>query len=357
MSIEYYPLKITQKKKEAKDTFSFYLSACDEHKHLFYFQPAQFLTFRFDIEDKRFFRSYSIASSSLDEDAMRITLKKVEGGVVSNYMIDHLNEGDTILSQSPTGNFYRLPDHLDTNEYILFGAGVGVTPLYSILRTVLGSSEQDKVLLIYSCRNNDEIIYKEELEQLLGKYKDRFKMELISSQEQGRLDEEKLNTIFSKRNSSLEQSLFYLCGPKEYMKFIRNFLENKKVASKLIRTEDFQVVPIRGPKPDEDSVLFEAQPFQEGEPQKLKAHIYEEEVEIPLDKETSLLEQLLEAGHNPPFSCTSGSCLTCMAKLKEGKVFQINEGILDEENIKALELLTCQCYPLSEKVVISYDDL
>ena len=355
MAIEYYPLKIVKKEKEAPDSFSFYLSASQKDKNLFYFQPAQFLTLQLEIKGKVFFRSYSIASSPLVEGPLRVTLKRVNNGVVSNYMINHVQEGDTILSQSPAGSFYKLPNHLDENQYVFFGAGVGITPLHSIIKTILESTSKDKILLVYSCKNQNEVIYKKELQMLPQKYKERFKIKWILSQEEGRLDENKLDNILF--DSDFTKHSFYLCGPVDYMNMIKVHLKNKNIPSRSIHTEDFKVVPIRGPKPDENSVFFETGAFQEGEPETLKACIYDEEIEIPLDRETSLLEQLLEAGHNPPFSCTSGSCLTCLAKLKEGKVFQIDEGILDTENIKALELLTCQCYPLSKKVVINYDDL
>ena len=355
MAIEYYSLKVVKKIKEAKDSFSFYFSMPEEQQSLFYFQPAQFLTFQLEIEGKKVFRSYSIASSPLDGFPLRVTLKKIDNGIVSNYMIDHLQEGDTLLSQSPAGSFYKLPEHLKQNQYILFGAGVGITPLYSILQAILESSTQDKILLIYSCRNEEEIIYDQELKKWLEEYKERFEMKIILSHKEGRLDDIKLQQIFSQK--SFKEALFYLCGPKDYMDMIKLFLANQKIPSRSVHTEDFKIIPVRGPKPDENSVFFQAKVFEEGEPEKLTATIYNEEVEIPLNRELSLLEQLLGEGHNPPFSCTSGSCLTCMAKLKQGKVFQLDEGILDEENIKSLELLTCQCYPLSKKVVIDYDDL
>ena len=104
-------------------------------------------------------------------------------------------------------------------------------------------------------------------------------------------------------------------------------------------------------------MIFTAGNFEEGEPEELKAVVEGEEVSIPLNREKSLLEQLLDRGHNVPFSCASGTCMTCLAKLKQGKTFQPEEGILDEENIQDREILTCQSYPLSRKVVIDYEDL
>ena len=207
-----------------------------------------------------------------------------------------------------------------------------------------------RVHLIYSSRNEELIIYKKELKALKKQYGDRLQLQHILSQKEGRLDPSKISRELDE--PLLKKSLFYLCGPKDYMDMIQDFLKDKGVAKTNIHTEDFKVVPILGPKPDENSVFFTADTFEEGEPANLEAVFDGEKAAIPLNRETSLLEQLLDQGYSPPFSCTSGSCMTCMARLKEGKVFQLDEGILNEENIKALEILTCQAYPLSQKVVL-----
>ena len=354
MSVEYYPLKIVKKVRETEKAFSFYLSP-EKESNQFYYKPAQFLTFKFDIQGKAYVRSYSLASSSLLGEAMRTTVARVSGGVVSNYMIDQIHEGDVVLSQTPLGEFFSLPEDLKPREYVLFGAGIGITPLFSILKTVLHISPGDRVHLIYSSHDEDHIIYRKELEELKKQYSSRLLLYHVLSQKEGRLGkpwlEEKLE------ESLLKRALFYLCGPKGYMDMIQGFLESRGVSQKNIHKEDFKVVPVLGPKPDENSVFFTSEICEEGEPEELEAVFDGEKAVIPLNRQTSLLEQLLDKGHSPPFSCTSGSCMTCMARLKEGKVFQLEEGILDEENIKALEILTCQAYPLSRKVILDYDDI
>ncbi|MCY4512437.1 MAG: ferredoxin--NADP reductase [Bdellovibrionales bacterium] len=355
MSVDYYPLKVSRKVREAEDSFSFYFSVPKEHEGLFQYRPAQFLTFQFEIEGQKLVRSYSVASSPFLNEPLRTTVKRVSGGVVSNYMIDHIKEGDTVLSQIPLGEFYKPPKSLKPGHYILFAAGIGITPLFSIIKTVLDSSDLDKITLIYSNRTPESIIYKKELKEWQDKHKDRFFIHPVFSKTEGRLDKPKLTQLLTRE--TLKDSLFYLCGPKDYMNMVSEFLTENQVQKDQISTEDFKVVPIRGPKPDENSVFFTASVFEEGEPEELKALIDGEEVTIPLNREKSLLEQLLDKGYDAPFSCTSGTCMTCMAKLKEGKTFQLEEGILDEENIQNLEILTCQSYPLSRKVIIDYEDL
>ena len=355
MSLEYYPLKVTKKVFETKTSCSFYFSVPEEHKALFTCQTAQFLTFRFTIEGKEYVRSYSLSSSPFINEELRTTVGHVEGGKVSNYMLSEIKEGDTVYSQKPLGEFFRPPQTLKPQNYVLFGAGIGITPLFSIIKTVLEINLAKSVILVFSIRKPEDFIYQKELEELEKKYKDRFKIKLILSSREGRLNSEKLSSILTPLD--LTQSLFYLCGPKPYMEMIAQGLLTAGINSECIKTEDFKVIPIRGPKPDKNSVFFTAESFEEGEPENLKAILEGEELEIPLNREKSLLEQLIDQGHNPPFSCTSGSCMTCMAKLKEGKVFQLEEGVLDEDNINNLEILTCQCYPLSKNVSIDYDNL
>ena len=355
MPIPYYPLKVIKKKFETEKTCSFYLSAPEEHKALFSYKTAQFLTFRFQINGKEYVRSYSIASSPFLEESLRTTVGQVKDGIVSNHLLSHIKEGDKIESQKPMGEFFQLPKSLNPKNYVLFAGGIGITPLFSILKTVLSINLANKTYLFFSISNKHDFIYKQELELLKEKFKEKLIIKTILSQEEGRLNNTKLQQILKTLN--LKESLFYLCGPKDYMTMIQEHLLKSKVKKESINTEDFKVAPQRGPKPDENSVFFNADQSIESEPTVLKATLDGESLQIPLNREKSLLEQLIDKGYNPPFSCNSGSCMTCMAKLKKGKVFQLDEGILDEENIKKLEILSCQCYPLSSTVCIDYDNL
>ena len=355
MAISYYPLTVIKKEFETEKTCSFYLKAPKEYQNFFSYKTAQFLTFRFLIEGKEYVRSYSIASSPFLQETLRTTVGRVKDGVVSNHLLSKIKEGDTIESQAPLGEFFQLPKKLNPKDYVLFAGGIGITPLFSILKTVLSTHLAHKVYLIFSISNTDHFIYKKELKLLTEKFKDQLKIKLVLSQKEGRLDNKKLLKILDSLN--LKESFFYLCGPKDYMKMIQEHLLNREIKKESIHTEDFKVIPQRGPKPDENSIFFNANQAVEGEPKVLKTVLAGENLKIPLNREKSLLEQLIDQGYNPPFSCTSGSCMTCMAKLKEGKVFQLEEGILDQENIENLEILTCQCYPLSKTVSIDYDNL
>ena len=254
MSVQYYPLKIIKKEFETEKTCSFYLSVPEQYKSLFAYKTAQFLTFRCHIEGKEYVRSYSIASSPFLEEPLRTTVGRVKNGIVSNYLLSHLKEGDQIESQAPLGEFFQLPKSLEPKNYILFSAGIGITPLFSILKTTLSAHLANKVYLIFSMSNIKHFIYKKELELLKEKFKEKLIIKAISSQEEGRLDKRKLKEILETLN--LKESLFYLCGPKDYMKMIQEHLLNSKIEKAHIHTEDFNVVPQRGPKPDENSIFL-----------------------------------------------------------------------------------------------------
>ena len=353
--VSYYPLKVIKKELETKKVCSLYLEIPKAYQSLFLYKTAQFLTFRFIIEGKEYIRSYSIASSPFRPEGLRVSVGRVKKGVVSNYILDQIQTGDTVESQVPLGEFFKTPKSLSLKDYILFSAGIGITPLFSIIKSLLETQSARCLHLIFSIRQEEDFIYKKELMELQNQFKTKFFIQTIISQKEGRLDDKKLSRLLKAWDKS--SSVFYLCGPRDYMNKISQFLLQSEVLKENIHTEDFNVVPIRGPQPDENSIFVNADQSEESEPKHLKTVLSGESIEINLNREKSLLEQLIDRGYNPPFSCTSGSCMTCMAKLIKGKVFQLEEGVLDEENIKNKEILTCQCYPLSETIHIDYDHL
>ena len=351
--VDYYPLKVIKKEWETKNSCSFYFEVDKNFRDLFEYKTAQFLSFRFKIKGKEYVRSYSLSSSPFREETLRTTVGRVGDGVVSNYMLDQIKEGDTIQSQVPLGEFFKLPSSFSAKPFVLFAAGIGITPIFSILKTLLETGMGSKIKLLFSIRKEEEFIYEKEIRDLEKKHSN-FSLNLIVSKKEGRLDKERIKKEMEEISKKEAQA--YLCGPKEYMKMIRECLLDLSFKKEQIHKEDFKVIPITYPTPDDQSVFFEKE-AEEGEPKNLKARFDSEDVKIPLNREKALLEQLIDQGHQPPFSCLSGNCMTCMAKLKKGKVFMLEEGILDEENIKNLEILTCISYPLSPEVEIDYEDL
>ena len=409
MAILTYPLKIKQIKQEARDSANFLFEVPCEHKDLFFYTPAQFLTFEFQVKGQSFLRSYSISSCPLLNEPLQTTVKRVKGGVISNYMIDHLKEGDIVLSRKPAGRFFKAPSDLKPKHYFLFAGGSGITPLFSVLKTVLLSDKENKVTLFYANRDEDSTIYLQELKHWLGRYPKRLNITWILSQPKknqtasstvsvgqaksslldsqnmayikGRLQTNHLEQCFASVHVQNKNHLYYLCGPLGFMATVQNFLIANQVEKKQIRKESFfstsqkegaivaqtqeksqkdnPPAPSIKPKPEGDEEpelrLKGPEESEKAPPETIKACLNEEKITISAEEDIPILEQLLSAGHSPPFSCLSGSCMSCLAVLKKGQIIQEEQGILEEENIKNHEILTCQAKPVSRIVEVDYD--
>ena len=408
-ALRLYPIKIKQRIQETKDSVSFVFEVSQEQKELFYYTPAQFLTFEFQIKQEKILRSYSLSSCPLLNEDLKTTVKRVTEGVISNYMIDHLKEGDTVLSRKPAGRFFKPPANLKPKHYFLFAGGSGITPLFSIIKTVLLSDSHNKVSLFYANRDESSIIYYKELQDWGSRYKERFNVIHILSQSRnpgydiyGRLRENHLEKYFSNMEIINSNYLYYLCGPLGFMRTVQVFLTHKQVRKTNIRKEsffstsqiqsasqadqtakkltedsskkrklEFEKPPSEGKDTSKKKDCFadssKAQPevlllgkdgeSEKADPQKIKAIINEEVIEVSAQADIPILEQLLSAGHSPPFSCLSGSCMSCLAVLKKGRIYQEERGVLEDENLENHEILTCQAKPESHLVEVDYDSV
>ena len=377
-----YPIKLRKKIQETFDSVSLIFDIPAEHKQNFLYSPAQFLTLQFYINEKKYLRSYSLSSCPLLDEPLQTTVKRVEGGVASNYMIDHLKEGDTLLSRKPAGRFFKPPKNLKAKHYYLFAAGSGITPVFSIIKTVLSCDKNNQVTLFYANRNENSIIYKEELKRW-SEQCPSFKIIHILSQAQqpnscdiqGRLNEEALKKYL---NLQKNNELFYLCGPEGFMQTVENFLMKHSITKTQIYKESFYSSfqkkdnpqkSVETKKPNSpcssDFSSIEEQSLtvctngnlNKQDPNFIEALINGEKIKITAQPDIPVLEQLLSAGYSPPFSCLSGNCMSCLAVLKKGRITQEERGILEDENIMNKEILTCQAKPESTSVEIDYDNI
>ena len=390
-----YPLKIKKKIQETKDSVSFIFEVPKEHQTTFHYTPAQFLTFEFHINEKKILRSYSLSSCPLLNEELKTTVKRVKGGLISNYMADLLKEGDTVLSRKPAGRFFKPPKDLKSKKYFLFAGGSGITPLFSIMKTVLLSDPKNKINLFYANRDESSIIYYKELQSWFEKYKKQLNIINILSQPKtneydisGRLKTKHLDKYFLNIPLTQPDHLYYLCGPVGFMDTIEHFLKEKQVHQQNISKESFlsssqkkqtskettldQVTTHKKntnqnscqttmnsqiPSQPEVSLIGKEGEGQKAPPKIIKALINKEEITISAQPDIPILEQLLSSGYSPPFSCLSGSCMSCLATLKKGKITQEERGVLEDENLLNYEILTCQAKPESHLVEVDYDNL
>ena len=369
MARKTYPLKVIQKIQECDSACTLILSPAKEDQNIFSsYRTAQFLSFHLNIQGKKLIRSYSLSSSPLLDEKLTTTVKQVEKGLASSYLVNHLKEGDTLFSSRPQGKFFKPPADLKPRHYIMVAGGSGITPLFSIIKTVLSCDEENEVTLIYCNRKESSIIYKKALQKWEKEHSSKLRVIYLLSQPQthfeetpfkkkGRLDTDLLKKILLPLSHSKNKEV-YLCGPHELMKMSEQVFREEGVDSSHIHKESFgSAVKKKSPQAPSNALIISAEDTgsSSSDPASIKARLEGEDIEISAESENSILDQLISAGHCPPFSCMEGNCMTCMAVLKKGKVYQNEPGILDEENISAKEILTCQAKPLSSFVEVDYD--
>ncbi len=359
-------LKISKRIQETPDAVSLVLDIPPELKTLFRYQAGQFVSFFLTINGETIARSYSLSCSPLIDTEFKITVKKVQGGKGSTFLCEQVKEGETLLTTPPAGHFFK-PVMSDLH-YLLFAAGSGITPVYSIMKTVLESSPNNRVTLIYCNRNEEGIIYSQELDGWIKKYAGR--LEIVHTLTKpsaawkghtGRLNDTLTQQVIDQALTHKLPLDCYMCGPTDFMNSIKAVLEKNRVPKEKIHIEDFGIAIHKAAAkagPDvKEHWTFIGPDKEQAAPEKWVVQLNGETIEVAAVAGQNLVETLLQAGAQPPYSCLDGACMACMGKIQEGLVYQEDPGILTDDNIANCESLTCQAKPLSRIVKVSYDNL
>lgn len=314
------------------------------------YKPGQYLTLVVPIDGEPYYRSYSMCSTPKIDDYIAVTVKRVEGGKVSNYLNDHLKEGVQLEVIEPSGKFYVENSVKFQRHIVLIGGGSGITPLFSIARAVLFNEPKSKVSLIYANRNEESIIFLQRLAELKKKFPNRFHVTHILSQPEldttinhlrGRLDQSKLRNISQNFPSQIETH-FYLCGPGKLMEMAHSTLIAQGIQENHIFSEKFVVDPA------EATAIYEG----DGKIREVSLHFSGEIYQLSVPSGTTVLEAGLSQNIPLPYSCRNGICSTCMAQLVKGEVdMPVREALLDFE-IAAGKILLCQAHPKSDDISI-----
>ena len=358
------PLKVKDRIQETPESVTLVLEIPADLKSKYNYQAGQFVTFFLNVKGEQIARSYSLASSPVTDSDFRITVKKVTGGRGSNFLCDDVKSGDTLMTTPPAGTFFRPSLEPKGMHYFLFAAGSGITPVYSIMKTVLSASPLNHVTLIFGNRTEEAIIYKREIEEWAQKYPTRLDVVHVLSKpsfdwpgRRGRIDRTFLHELLAMPHSGPLTREYYLCGPIEFMHVVRNSLLEYGIKKDLVKEESFGVEAHK-PSPAVNEGWTFIGPATEVEvPEKIIAEINGETFEIAATEGKSILESLIEHGAQPPYSCMDGACMACLAKIQQGRVYQEDPGILSEDNIANHETLTCQAKPLSRIIKITYDNI
>ncbi|MFZ1321275.1 MAG: 2Fe-2S iron-sulfur cluster-binding protein [Ignavibacteria bacterium] len=360
MSIKLYDLKVAKKTFLNKEAVKIELEIPSSLKEIFEYKQGQFLSVQISIDGKDYRREYSLCSSPHSENTYEIASKNVKDGIVSNYFFNNLKEGDTILSYPPQGKFFTELNPRNKKNYVMIAGGSGITPVISIIKSVLYAEPESHVILYYGNNSEDVIMFKDELDELQNKYSDRFKLNhtvMESGAEwngmKGFINTADLDKILIDTDNKVQlEKEFFICGPGEMMELVKNHLIEKNYPKEKIHIEYFDA-PV-SPNPVALSEDTEEVNEENIKDRKIKVILNDSEHEVFVPEGSVILDAVIAQDLDPPFSCRSGICTTCRAKLYSGKVkMDEREGLSDSE-IDDGYILTCQSHPLTDDVKLEY---
>ena len=355
--LHFHPLRVARIVADTDEACIVSFAVPDELRQTFAFQPGQYLTLRQPVDGQDLRRSYSICASP-DDGELRVGVRKVPGGAFTGWLHDTLRGGDTIDVLPPQGRFVVPAGSGGPRHLLLVAGGSGITPMIAIARHVLAHEAATRITLVYANRTSGSTMFKEEIEDLKNRHLARFSLFALFSREPveaplnaGRLDVDKmaflLRTVIDARR--IEHA--FVCGPHGMNDAVQQALLAAGLATERIHIERFGVPPTEA-----DAHLHDARP---GDAPEARITIVRDGTTREVDFRAgtpSLLDAAAQAGLDVPYSCKSGVCATCRAKLIDGRVRMDRNFALDAADLAAGFILTCQAHPLTERVTVSFDE-
>lgn len=360
--LQFHSLKIAHVQPETDTAICATFSVPEALQDTFRFTQGQFLTLRSMIDGEDVRRSYSICSG-VNDGQMRVGIKRVRGGKFSNYANDQFKPGTEVDVMPPQGNFHTQLDPANKKNYMCIAAGSGITPILSIVRSILSVEPESNVTLIYGNRRTTSVMFKEDLGFVKNRYMDRFTwINIMDEEDQG---SDLLNGIIDNaKGSALHKgkliNIFktddvFICGPEAMMSEVSRGFRASGFDDSRIHYELFA-----NSSEDSEKLLEKSQHriATYGEEKSSKVTVKADGRGIKFDLAT-VGENILDAGiHNGldlPYACKAGVCSTCKAKLVKGEVdMDLTHG-LEQHEIEAGYILTCQAHPISEEVEVDFD--
>lgn len=347
--ITFHKLKIKNVRVDGQTAKLIEFEVPDLLKDVYRYKAGQHITLRGEIKNQEQRRSYSIYKPESSQ-SLCIGVRKVKDGVFSNWIFNNVEVGMEIDILPPTGNF----SYIQGDQHLFFAAGCGITPIYSILYSQLESYQTTQASLFYVNQTYKSMMMLEELQDLKNKYLDRLNLYFFFSKEKqevnwmnGRLDEKKLTVLHSLTILTPKfNDQFYICGPNAMIQDVQNYLLAVGITKEAIHFESFGL-RIRDESKAEHS---EIKGF------KVNIKCQGKYTSLIFDGQKSFLELGLKNGLSLPFACQAGVCGTCRCKLIKGDVAMRNNNALDDYEIKAGTILSCQAYPTGMgEIDIDYD--
>ncbi len=354
---KFHRLAIRDLRRETSDAVSMTFAIPDELAGDYAFAPGQYLTLRTTLDGEEVRRSYSICSSP-DDHELRIAVKKVDGGAFSNWALDELKSGDELDVMTPTGRFGVAHAPEEARVHVGFAAGSGITPILSIMRGILACEPNSRFFLFYGNRTTNGILFRQALEELKDRFMGRLSVFHVLSQEEqdlpilhGRLDRDKVGVLLRAMVPAAAVDHVFVCGPIAMSEEIEATCIDLGIPAERIHVERF--VSEFGGKPRPKAVIAPEAP-----PKAIASLIVDgKRKDVPIAEGEAILDAALRAGMDLPYACKGGMCSTCRAKIVEGETTMDVNYSLEPWELEAGFVLTCQAHPVSERVVVDYDQM
>lgn len=349
----FHRLRIADLRRETAECVSLAFAVPDRLREAYRFAPGQYLTLRATLDGEDLRRSYSICSG-LDDGELRVAIKRLPGGAFSTWANESLGVGNMMEVMTPDGRFGVPIERGSQRTLVAFAAGSGITPVLSILKTVL-VRERGQFMLFYGNRTSGGIIFRTELEDLKDQFMSRLSVWHVLSRERqdipilnGRLDPDKLRALICWVISVNDIAHAFVCGPQPMIEGLAPALLDLGLTREQVHVERF--TPGEGGRPAPIRQTSEVAPTAE-------ATVVFEGIRstFPVAAGEAIIDAGMRAGLDLPYSCKGGMCCTCRARLIEGQVEMATNYSLEPWEIDAGYVLTCQSRPLSPRVVIDYD--
>jgi len=317
-------------------------------KEKFQFLPGQYLTLKTKLNGTEVRRAYSICSSP-QSGVLKVAVKAVKDGTFSVFANTQLKKGDQLEVHPPEGKFVLNP--AASKNYAAFAAGSGITPILSMIKTVLETTADSKFVLVYGNKRKEDVIFGEELIALRENYPDRFSIEWIYSQSRednahfGRISKPTVNFVVKNKYTDWNFDSYYLCGPEPMINEVSNVLQENGISESQILFELFT-------SSDEGEVSETLDGQSE-----IHIIVDDETFDITMAQDSIILDAALEADIDAPHSCQGGICSSCIARITEGTATMRKNQILTDREVAEGLILTCQAHPTSAKIVVDYDDV
>jgi ring-1,2-phenylacetyl-CoA epoxidase subunit PaaE len=359
VALHFHPLRVRSIRPETDEAVVVSFDIPSELADEFRFTQGQHLTLKATVAGSEQRRSYSICAAPHDGE-LRIGIRKVPGGVFSSWLAESLRAGDTLQVMTPEGRFFVPLDPSAERHYLGVAGGSGITPILSIMKAVLAAEPKSSFTLLYGNRRQRSTMFTEEIEDLKNRYLSRLVLHMVFSQEatdvplyNGRLDRAKIGEFLGALIDPAGIDHAFVCGPHGVNDEAEAALLAAGIAPDRIHIERFGIPDEAGPG------RAAVQPPRAGDAADARITIVRDGVRREIDfhaAQGNILDAAAAAGLEVPFSCKSGVCCTCRAKLLEGEVRMERNFALEKHEVAAGFVLTCQSHPLTERVVLSFDD-